>query len=45
MSAAVVGTPTLKRIALSTRSVDNPIAVSTCDGSLEPLAQADPLEQ
>ena len=36
--------PKLNRTAARASSHDNPIAVSTCDGSSEPTAQADPLD-
>ena len=43
-SSAVFPLPKEKRTAARANSCDNPIAWSTCDGSSEPTAQADPLE-
>jgi hypothetical protein len=44
-SAAVVPAPKLKRSELSNSAVGHPIAISVGEGSLEPLAQAVPVEQ
>ena len=44
-SAAVVVAPKLNRIALRTMLSGSPIATSVGDGSLDPLAQAEPVEQ
>lgn len=44
MSERVVRAPKLSRMAPSTRALSSRIAMSTGEGSLEPLAQADPVE-
>src|SRR5262249_24327582 len=44
-SAAVVKAPKLSRIALPTSPSESPIATSVCEGSAEPLAHAEPVEQ
>ena len=44
-SAAVVVTPKLKRSALEITAGSQPIAMCVGDGSLEPLAHAEPVEQ
>jgi hypothetical protein len=44
-SALVVWTPKLKRSALEITAGLQPMAMCTGEGSLEPLAQAEPVEQ
>jgi hypothetical protein len=45
ISAAVVVAPKLKRSELEITASSRPIATSAGDGSLEPLAHAEPVEQ
>ena len=44
-SASVVVRPRLRRSAPLASSPGSPMAVSTCDGSVEPVVQAEPVEQ